>query len=152
MRGQAHKIDSAESSAIPITVRQLEAIIRIAEALAKLTLSPLAMYNIFVIIVIFRISHVDEAVRLFRVSTMQAVLAGHSMEGMTRPDLLGQIEQVEKAIRSRLPIGSNVPYRQLLEEMVGSKGFPEHAVIRTIDAMCRQERLIWRNQRLLRQQ
>lgn len=44
MRGQAQKIDSAETSIIPITVRQLEAIIRIAEALAKLTLSPQATY------------------------------------------------------------------------------------------------------------
>lgn len=85
---------------------------------------------------------------------MQAVLAGHSMEGMARPDLLGQVERAEKAIRSRLPLGATVPYRQLVEEMVGTKGFPEHAVLRAIDAMCRQEKLSWRNQRrlLLRQQ
>lgn len=85
---------------------------------------------------------------------MQAVLAGHSMEGMTRPDLLGQVERVEKAIRSRLPLGTTIPYRQLIDELVGGKGFPEHAVLRAIDAMCRQESLMWRNQRrlLLRQQ
>lgn len=45
MRGQAHKIDASESTTIPITVRQLEAIIRIAESLAKLTLSPQATYT-----------------------------------------------------------------------------------------------------------
>lgn len=58
---------SAERSSIPITVRQLEAIIRISEALAKITMNPVATEQ-----------HVEEALRLFKVSTMQAVLAGHS--------------------------------------------------------------------------
>lgn len=143
MRSQAHRVDEHGSATIPITVRQLEAIIRIAESLAKISLSPRA-----------NISHVDEAVRLFRVSTMQAVLAGHTLEGMARPDLLGQVDRAEKAIKSRLALGSLIPYRQLVDELVVGKGFPEHAVLRAIDSMCRQERLIWRNQRktLLRQQ
>jgi len=46
---------------------QLEAIIRISESLAKMSLSPVASEE-----------HVDEAVRLFKVSTMQAVQSGHS--------------------------------------------------------------------------
>ena len=59
MRGGArqHERDTARRTAIPITVRQLEEIIRIAEALAKVSLSPFALA-----------SHVDEALRLFRVS------------------------------------------------------------------------------------
>jgi len=51
--------------AVPITVRQLEAIIRITEALAKMTLSPSA-----------RPEHVTEAIRLFTVSTVDAAAAG----------------------------------------------------------------------------
>jgi DNA replicative helicase MCM subunit Mcm2 (Cdc46/Mcm family) len=44
---------------------QLEAIVRISESLAKLTLSPVASEV-----------HVDEAIRLFDISTLHAVEAG----------------------------------------------------------------------------
>ena len=54
--------DNNERSSIPITVRQLEAIIRISESLAKLTLQPTVQEV-----------HVDEAIRLFKLSTMDAV-------------------------------------------------------------------------------
>jgi DNA replication licensing factor MCM5 len=43
----------------------LEAIIRISESLAKLTLSPIANEQ-----------HVEEAIRLFKYSTMDAVQSG----------------------------------------------------------------------------
>jgi DNA replication licensing factor MCM5 len=46
-------------------ISQLEAIIRISEALAKMTLSPVATE-----------AHVEEAIRLFRQSTMDAVQSG----------------------------------------------------------------------------
>ena len=45
--------------------RQLEAIIRISEALAKMSLSPFALDT-----------HVDEALRLFQVSTLEAAHSG----------------------------------------------------------------------------
>ena len=54
-----------ERSTIPITIRQLEAIIRISESLAKMTLTPYATER-----------HVDEALRLFKVSTLNAVYSG----------------------------------------------------------------------------
>lgn len=50
---------------IPITVRQLEAIVRISESLAKMQLQPFAVE-----------SHVDEALRLFHVSTLDAATTG----------------------------------------------------------------------------
>ena len=53
------------ASAVPISVRQLEAIIRIAEALAKMRLSPEAT-----------IEDVNEALRLFKVSTLSAAKSG----------------------------------------------------------------------------
>lgn len=49
--------DNNERSSIPLTVRQLEAIIRISESLAKLTLSSQVAE-----------AHVDEAMRLFTTS------------------------------------------------------------------------------------
>ena len=121
---------------IIIICRQLEAIIRISEALAKMTLSPVATE-----------AHVDEALRLFRVSTMQAVISGHSLEGMARPDLLKQVDSVERILRQRLPVGTSVPFSALVREMVDGKGFAEHSVIRAIDVMVQQERLALRQQR-----
>lgn len=44
---------------------QLEAIVRVAEALAKMTLVPIATEQ-----------HVDEAIRLFNHSTMSAIQSG----------------------------------------------------------------------------
>lgn len=140
MRGEVKRLEAAqgvgERSTIPITVRQLEAIIRIAESLAKQTLSPRATE-----------AHVDEAIRLFRVSTMQAVMAGHSLEGMLRPDLLRDVERVERAIKQRLPIGSSTSYGGLVRELVQGKQFPEHAVMRAIEVMVQQEKLMMKAQR-----
>ena len=53
------------ASPIPITVRQLEAIVRISEALAKQELSPVATKM-----------HVQEAIRLFSVSTLDTASNG----------------------------------------------------------------------------
>ncbi|KAK6022407.1 MCM2/3/5 family protein, partial [Ostertagia ostertagi] len=53
-------------SSISITVRQLEAVIRMSESLAKMELQPFAVDK-----------HVDEALRLFRVSTVEAAATGH---------------------------------------------------------------------------
>jgi DNA replication licensing factor MCM5 len=50
---------------LSVIFRQLEAIIRISESLAKMTLSPVATEE-----------HVDEAIRLFKFSTMDAVQSG----------------------------------------------------------------------------
>ncbi|KAL7718307.1 DNA replication licensing factor MCM5 [Entamoeba marina] len=52
-----------DGDSVPITVRQLEAIIRISEALAKMTMSDIADEN-----------HVDEAIRLFNISTLNSAI------------------------------------------------------------------------------
>lgn len=100
---------------------QLEAIVRVSEALAKLTLSSVATE-----------AHVDEALRLFRVSTMQAVLAGHSLEGMTRPDLIKQVDAVERAICQRLSVGARSDVQTLIRELTQSKVLPSSSTSNTI--------------------
>ncbi|KAK2561109.1 DNA replication licensing factor mcm5-A [Acropora cervicornis] len=57
--------DAEKKINIPITVRQLEAIIRISESLAKMRLLPFATA-----------AHVEEALRLFQVSTLDAAMSG----------------------------------------------------------------------------
>lgn len=67
MRSSArqHERETSKRNTIPITVRQLEAIIRISESIAKMSLRPFALE-----------SDVDEALRLFQVSTLDAALSG----------------------------------------------------------------------------
>ena len=57
--------DHGEMPAVPITVRQLEAIVRISESLARMQLQPVATE-----------AHVREAIDLFKISTMDAVKSG----------------------------------------------------------------------------
>lgn len=59
-------------SVVPITVRQLEALVRISESLAKMTLSAEAGEV-----------HVAEAIRLFQVSTLDAANSGLGQHYMT---------------------------------------------------------------------
>ncbi|PWN50590.1 putative CDC46-cell division control protein [Violaceomyces palustris] len=127
--------DNDERSSIPITVRQLEAIIRMSESLAKVTLSPTV-----------REEHVDEAIRLFRFSTMDAVQAG-SVEGMTRGELQEEVQKLEREIRRRLPIGWSTSYAKLRHEFVEAQGFTHHALERCLFILEKRDVLRFSNQR-----
>ncbi|PKS08010.1 hypothetical protein jhhlp_006622 [Lomentospora prolificans] len=119
-------------SSIPITVRQLEAIVRITEALAKLTLSPVATE-----------AHVDEAIRLFLCSTMDAVNQG-SNQGSK--ELNEEVHRLEGELKRRLPIGWSTSLATLRREMVEGKGFSEQALNRTLLIMQRKDTIMFRNQ------
>ncbi|KAJ2351696.1 minichromosome maintenance protein 5 [Coemansia erecta] len=128
--------DSSERSVIPITVRQLEAVVRITESLAKVTMSPVAT-----------IEHVDEAIRMFRMSTMDAVQSGQG-DGTTRADLTAEMRRVEQEIRRRLPIGSQVSVRAIKNDFT-AQGFSAHAVDRALYLLVRQETLQFKSQRMV---
>ena len=66
--------ETGKRGAIPLTVRQLEAIIRISESQAKMKLKNFAGED-----------EVDEALRLFQVSTLDAAMSGNldGAEGFT---------------------------------------------------------------------
>ncbi|KAJ1672427.1 minichromosome maintenance protein 5 [Spiromyces aspiralis] len=117
---------------------QLEAIIRISESLAKMTLSPVAT-----------VDHVEEAIRLFRASTMDAVQSGQ-VEGVTRSELTAEMRKIEQEIRRRLPIGSQVSVRALKSDFT-SQGYTAHAIDRALYIMVRQEVLQFKSQRMLLQ-
>ncbi|KAF1346139.1 DNA replication licensing factor MCM5 [Delphinella strobiligena] len=125
--------DANQRSSIPITVRQLESLVRITEALAKLTLSPIATEQ-----------HVDEAIRLFLGSTMDAVLhqggdaaSGAGLSG--NRELMEEIAKVEDEIRRRLPIGWSATVKQLRQDFVDKKGYSEQALNRAIWALQKRE-------------
>ncbi|KDQ54789.1 hypothetical protein JAAARDRAFT_71594 [Jaapia argillacea MUCL 33604] len=129
LRKQVQQVerDNDERSSIPITVRQLEAIIRISESLAKLTLSP-----------VVRNHHVDEAIRLFKFSTMDAVSAG-SVEGLSRGELHDEMTRIEKELRRRLPVGWSTSYQSLVKEFVNQQGYSSHALERTLFVLEKRE-------------
>lgn len=119
-------------SSIPITVRQLEAIIRITESLAKITLSPIADE-----------SHVDEAIRLFLASTMDAVSQGTDGVGNGglggNRELMEEVGKVEEELRKRLPIGWSTSLGTLRREFVTGRGFSEAALARALHVLQRRE-------------
>ncbi|OAA64430.1 DNA replication licensing factor mcm5 [Niveomyces insectorum RCEF 264] len=146
IRRQVHaaELEANARSSIPITVRQLEAIVRITEALAKLTLSPVATEQ-----------HVDEAIRLFLCSTMDAVnqgsqpgaggVVGGGPGGAAR-ELYQETARVEAELKRRLPIGWSTSLATLRREMVEVRGFSEQALNRALMLLQRRDTIIFRNQ------
>ena len=112
---------------LSILCRQLEAIIRISESLAKMTLCPTVAPH-----------HVEEAIRLFKFSTMDAVSAG-SVEGLSRGELNEEITRIEKELRRRLPVGWSTSYQSLMREFVNNQGYSSHALERTLFLLEKRE-------------
>ena len=112
-------------------MRQLEAIIRITESLAKLSLSPVATEG-----------HVDEAIRLFLASTMDAVTQG---EGQGSKELMDEVSKVEEELRRRLPIGWSTSLATLKREFVDGRGYSEQALNRALVVLQRRETVQIRN-------
>lgn len=119
-------------SSIPITVRQLEAITRITESLAKLTMSPQATE-----------AHVDEAMRLFLCSTMDAVNQGTNQGSR---ELNEEVTKLEAELKRRLAVGWGTSLASLKREMCEQKGYSEQALNRTLMIMQRRDTIMFRNQ------
>ncbi|CAK61339.1 unnamed protein product (macronuclear) [Paramecium tetraurelia] len=104
---QPHHSKSGGKSHIPITVRQLEAIIRISESLAKMQLLEHVKEE-----------HVKEAHRLFQISTMMAVSLGSKEFGLDLSNDLKQlVAKIEESILRRISIGSKLPANRLIQEL-----------------------------------
>ena len=114
---QESERNSNERSSIPITVRQLEAIIRITESLAKLELHPVATEK-----------HVDEAIRLFQASTMDAASQDPINSQERDTNMLSHIRRIESELKRRLPIGWSTSYKTLQREFVTNKKLPQYAL------------------------
>ena len=104
-----HERDTGKRVSIPITVRQLEAVVRISESLAKMRLQPFA-----------NDSDVNEALRLFNVSTMSAAMSGSlsGVEGFTSQEDQEQLQRIEKQIRRRFVVGSQVSDHAIVQDLL----------------------------------
>ena len=128
----ASESSSNTRSSIPITVRQLEAIIRITESLAKLRLSPVATEE-----------HVDEAIRLFLASTMDAVTQGEQGQGSR--ELMEEVGKVEEELKRRLPIGWSTSLATLRREFLDGRGYSQIALQRALHILTRRETIQMRS-------
>lgn len=133
MRQQSH--ESGEAKAIPITVRQLEAIVRISESLARMQLSPTATEE-----------HVTEALRLFRVSTLDAARSGISDHITVTAEMRAEIQQIETQIKRRMGIGSYLSERRLVDEL-GKMGMSESSVRRALVIMSQRDEIEYKRER-----
>jgi len=125
-----------ESQVVPITVRQLEALVRMSEALAKMRLSSEAT-----------VADVEEAMRLFKVSTLAAsqsspMLAGGNLGGAIAPAEVGRAEEY---LKRRMGLRESTGTKRLLEEGQ-SQGHATEALKRGIMAMVMRNELQELNQ------
>lgn len=122
---------STERSSIPITIRQLEAIVRITESLAKISLSPIAT-----------VEHVQEAMRLFNASTLSAI--NGSGGSVDNPELIKQTNKIESEIRRRLPLGWSTSMATLRRQYVEQGPYSLEALERALGILERREVIRWR--------
>uniref|UniRef100_A0A8P4GBS5 DNA replication licensing factor MCM5 n=1 Tax=Dicentrarchus labrax TaxID=13489 RepID=A0A8P4GBS5_DICLA len=132
-----HERETDKRPSIPITVRQLEAVVRIAESLAKMKLQAVAGEE-----------EVDEALRLFQVSTLDAAMSGSlsGVEGFTSVEDQEMISRVEKQLKRRFAIGSQVSEHSIVQDFTKQK-YPEHAIYKVLHLMLRRGELQHRMQR-----
>lgn len=126
-----------KKSAIPITVRQLEAIIRISESLAKMQLQPFVSEQ-----------HVDEALRLFHVSTIKAAMSGDlsGAEGFTTEEEHQELLRLEKQIKRRFPVGSQIAQNNIVQDLM-KQNFPEQIINKVLGFLLRKGDIQYRAQK-----
>lgn len=113
--------------AVPVTIRQLEALVRLAESLAKMRLETTVQPR-----------DVHEALRLFKVSTMNAASTAPHTSGIELK-FLGdaerlQIQNAELFLKQRVPVGADAKTVLLIDEGV-ALGHGDFALKRAIKIM-----------------
>ena len=132
--------DDGEQAVIPITVRQLEALVRLSESLAKMRLEEEVQPE-----------DVAEALRLFKVSTMNANASGQGGTGGGQPSVMSaaapsreEMMRTESFLRSRLTVGAVVNRQRILEE-AAAQGYNSMVCARAISVMISRSEVQERN-------
>lgn len=89
--------------------------------------------------------HVDEAIRLFNFSTMNAIQSG-MVEGVSRGKFSEEVQRVEDVIRKRFSMGSVMSEKRLKDELL-KQDFSETAVNRAVYQLISKEILTYRDRR-----
>jgi DNA replication licensing factor MCM5 len=133
----------SDQATIPITVRQLEALIRVSESLAKMRLEDDVQGQ-----------DIQEALRLFKVSTMAANTVDQTArsissgeKGNSMSNVLpsrAEMQRSEAFLRSRLAIGAFVNKNRIVDE-AASQGYDATVVSRAIAIMAMKGEIIEKN-------
>jgi DNA replication licensing factor MCM5 len=126
--------ETGKDSGIPITVRQLEAIIRISESLAKMELCEDV-----------NIGHVEEALRLFTVSTLDSANRdrGVGVDTLSEEEKT-ELHKAEEQIRRRVQRGGRINRYQLESWLVSAGGVDERMARRAIYLMLMRQEFVER--------
>ncbi|KAG5477741.1 hypothetical protein LSCM1_05039 [Leishmania martiniquensis] len=127
---------TSKTPIIQITARQLESLVRITESMARMRLDVLASR-----------SDAEEAIKLFKVATVDAIKSGVADQALTEAQS-ELVLRVEEALRRRVALGATVEHHRLLSELA-RMGFDAKLVERAVYAMVKREELEWRKQRTL---
>lgn len=141
IRAQAReqKERQAGKQVIPITVRQLEAIVRISEANAKMEMQP-----------IVNEAHVDEAIRLFDVSTVDAINNSGLLAATSEfipPAYVAEVRQAESVVKRIVPIGGSFVEQRLVATLQKQQQLTVFSIRKAIGLMVRRGEFEYRKQR-----
>jgi DNA replication licensing factor MCM5 len=115
---------------IPITVRQLEALIRITESVAKASLSVEANE-----------AHVEEALRLFNVSTLTAAASGVGVGEVLAGQLAEKVKRAEVRIQRLLDAPGSTRPVSAIAEALAKAGYENAVVVHALRIMERREEI-----------
>ncbi len=91
--------------------------------------------------------HVNEAIRLFQISTFQAATSNFG-DTVGTPQFIQEVKRMEQRLTDRIAIGSTANYNSIVREFIG-KGSDENAVRKAIDTLVMRNVLRLKNQRKL---
>ena len=123
--GAAHTIGCA----VPITVRQLEALVRVTEAVAKASLSREAT-----------LEHVKEALALFKKSTLAAAQQGNGLGDVLSAETQVSVRACEARILKVVGPGQTLPVAHIKSQLRG-QGFDEGVINTALRVMDQREEI-----------
>ncbi len=136
MRSATERFNTTgNAEVIPITVRQLEAIIRLSEALARMQLSTVATEV-----------HVEEALRLFKVATLQAATSPFG-EVVGSPQFAAKLKEAENWLLRNLPFGESTSTKQLMKRLILA-GHDENAGWKALHTLVQRHAFTFEKQRM----
>jgi DNA replication licensing factor MCM5 len=93
---------------------------------------------------------VNESLRLFNVSTISAAMSGNlaGVEGFTSQEDQEQLQRIEKQIRRRFVVGSQVSENAIVQDLVKQR-YNEKAIYKVLQTMIRRGEVQHRAQRKL---
>ena len=78
----------------------------------------------------------QEAIRLFKVSTMEAASQGELMlEGVVSDDVQNEVQRAEQMIKRQVAFQAKVSERALVEDLVNRMNFSEFTVRRALQVL-----------------